>query len=166
MQMVRLAIMTLMVSMFGILKKGFEMHQTFVNINGKSFGFVNPKEAFVHLMSLAIHRAEYMDLSVIKENLCTACDLVSEMSTIKADELGVSKEPGKLSFRRLSTRMTDAKGFITNIYDKKRLLLIWGDMMMSVDEKPLLRGFGFGSKKHLDIEIGNAEKSSVIRSYK
>lgn len=142
------------------------MHQTFVNVNDKSFGFVNPKEAFTYLMSLAIRRSECMDLSAIKENLCTACDLVSEMSTIKADELDMLKEPGKLSFKRLSTRMTDAKSFIANIYDKKRLLLIWGDLMMSVDEKPLLRGFGFGSKKHVGNELGDAEKLSVMRSHK
>jgi len=142
------------------------MHQISIIINNQSFNFVNPKEAFVYLMNLAIRRSECMDLSAIKENLCTACDLVSEMSTIKADELDTLEKPGKISLRRLSTRMTDAKGFITNVYDKKRLLLIWGDLMMSVDGKSLLRGFGFGSKKHVGNELGDAEKLSVVRTRK
>ena len=142
------------------------MHRTSVVINNKSFGYVNPRDAFVFLMSLAIHHSEYMDLSAVKENICTACDLVSEMSLIKIDELDVSEKTGKIAFKKLSTRMTDAKSFIVNTYNKKRLLLIWSDMMMSVDGKPLLLGFGFGSKKYVGIELGNAEKLSVVRTHK
>lgn len=136
------------------------MLRIFVHVNGRVFDFFDYKEALTYVMSIAIRHHQYAPISTLKENVCEACDQASELLTILSDH-SVEKQE-KSNLKRKATKMISSKEFFVKIKEKDRLLLSWGEMMMSVEGKGLLHGFGFGNKHHDNIK-GNSEKISVTK---
>ncbi len=137
------------------------MHRTFVNINNHSFGFFDYREALSYVLNLEIAHCKYVTLSTLKENACTACDLVSELLLILSDQ--VEEKIDKTNLKKLATRITKAKEYYMRLKSKETFLLAWGDQMMSIEGKGLLHGFGFGNKQFGDVIRGNSEKISVTK---
>lgn len=138
------------------------MHRTFVNVNEHSFSFFNYKEALTYVMNLAMSHHKFSPLDILKENICEACDLVSEYLTmISDDELDKST---RTSLKRLATKILKVKEFLRKAKNKNSLLFQWSELLLSVEGKGLLHGFGFGDKKFHDVIKGNPERTSVTRT--
>lgn len=136
------------------------MLRTFVHVNGHVFDFFDYKEALSYVMSIAIRHSQYAPLITLKENICEACDQASELLTILTEQAVEKQE--KSNLKRKATKMIKSKEFFMKMREKDPLLLSWGEMMMSIEGKGLLHGYGF-TNAHGDHIRGNSEKTSVTK---
>lgn len=137
------------------------MLRTFVNVNNHTFDFFDYKEAITYIMSLTISHHKYAMLSTLKENIYETCNLISELLDILHEKADDKSE--KMHLKRLNTKIFKSKEFLMRQKDKDSFLLSWGDLMMLIEDKGLLHGYGFGNKYKDNIK-GNSEKISVTRT--
>ena len=138
------------------------MEKTTVLVHGHKFDFPNYKEAISYVMNLAISHHKYATLDTLKENVCEACDLISELFVILSEQ--AEEKLSKTNLKKSALRIMRAKGYLTMQKEKDIFLLVWADMMMAIEGNGLLHGFGFGTKRYNDVIKGNSEKISVAKA--
>lgn len=142
-------------------------------VNGEKFDVKDTKELLSYLWQIPLQHAKYSPLETVKENVVTMCDLMIEALLSERKVISLKKADNKFDVKRLSTEKAFCSRLVTRLGTLKRyaqkkksvgeLLSLVYEMIMSLEGKSLLPGFGFCKKVFKDPLKGNPEKNSIMK---
>lgn len=142
-------------------------------INGSKYEVRDMKELLASLWQIPLYHSKYSPLATTKENIISMGEMIVEALDFEREILVAKKADNKFDVKRLSTekasitRLKTRTEMLINYAKKKKhlddLYALVYEMIMSLEGKSLLPGFGFCKKVFKDPLRGNPEKNSIMK---
>ena len=133
----------------------------------ESYDFWNFKEMLSYLWSIPLQFFPYCSLEAAKDNVKTIFELIIEIASSERERISECRDVSRE--KAFLTRTKNNAGNLIKIIDKKKsannIQVLIYDMILSLEGKALLPGFGFCTKIHKDKLRGNPEKQSLLKGY-